>query len=203
MPNLHPILTPRTPFAGLSVKPTAGRGVIVCDRDGLGLATVLVRKAKNEALAQRLLEHLRIELPQGPQRTTAGDLALIGTGPGAWLATQERGGNAFAPSLREWIGDLASVSDQSDGYAVLRLSGPKVRDTLFKLIPIDVHPREFKIGDVASTVAAHIGVTLWRLEDDGNGSPVFEIAVFRSLAASFWHALGESAAEFGFVMGQS
>lgn len=198
--TIDSILTPRAPFAGLPLRATTDRGVIVCDRDGLGLATVLVRKAQHETLAQRVQEHFRLELPQGPHRAAAGDLALAGTGPGSWLATCEHGGNAFAIHLREKIGDLASVSDQSDGYAVLRVSGPRIRDTLSKMVPVDVHPRVFRIGNVAATVAAHIGATLWRLDDSKDGSPVFEIAVFRSLAASFWHALSESAAEFGMVM---
>jgi methylglutamate dehydrogenase subunit D len=72
-----------------------------------------------------------------------------------------------------------------------------VRDALAKIIPLDVHPAAFRPGDVASTVASHMGVTLWRLEDAAHGSPVFEFAVFRSLAGSFWHALSLSAAEFG------
>ena len=197
MPDPHSILVPRAPFAGLlPVAPNAGCGVIVSDRDGLGLATVLARKDADAALAQRVCEHFRVELPQGPYRATGGHFALAGTGPRAWLATFERGGNGFAVRLRERIGDLASVSDQSDGYALLRLAGPKVRDTLCKLVPLDVHPRAFKIGDVAVTVAAHIGATLWRLEDHADGSPVFEIAVFRGLATSLWQALRESAAEF-------
>jgi sarcosine oxidase subunit gamma len=189
MSDLEPNLIPRAPFAGLSARPSAGRGVIVSDRDGLGFATVLVRKGKSAALAQRLRERFSIELPQGPHRASTGDLALVGIGPEAWLATYEQAGNTFAVSLAEAVGDLASISDQSDGYALLRLSGPRIRDTLCKLVPVDVHPCAFKIGDVATTVAAHIGATLWRLEDGDDGSPVFEIAVFRSLAASFWHVL--------------
>jgi sarcosine oxidase gamma subunit len=51
---------------------------------------------------------------------------------------------------------------------------------------------------VASTLASHVGATLWRLEDIDD-LPVFEIAVFRSLAGSFWQTLTASAAEFGFV----
>jgi sarcosine oxidase subunit gamma len=70
---------------------------------------------------------------------------------------------------------------------------------LAKILPIDLHPRAFAPGDVASTTASHIGATLWRLEDSAEGLPVFEIAVFRSLAGSFWDTLTRSAAEFGFV----
>ena len=193
-------LTPVAPFEGLPVLSAAGRGVIATDRDGLGLATVLVRKGRADALSQRVRDLFGIQLAQGPRLIGAGDLAFAGTGPGAWLAIRESGGNAFASSLRDAIGDLASVSDQSDGYAVLRLSGPKLRETLAKIVPIDVHQRAFAPGDVASTVASHMGATLWRLQDAGDGSPVFELAVFRSLAVSFWHALSEAAAEFGLAV---
>lgn len=193
-------LIPRAPFTGLPFASAPGRGVIAIDRDGVGLASVLVRKGRIAALSQRACECFGIELPRGPHRAGADGVAFAGTGPEAWLVTSEQGGNAFAASLRETLGDLASVSDQSDGYAVLRLTGPKLRDTLAKIIPIDLHPRAFKPGDVASTLASHVGAMLWRLEDDAEGSPVFEVAVFRSFAGSFWHALSASAAEFGLAM---
>jgi sarcosine oxidase subunit gamma len=164
------------------------------------MASVLAKTGQTAALALRMREHFHIDLPQGPRRTRSGVLAIAGTGPGAWLATFEHGDDSFAAQLRDTVGDLASVSDQSDGYAVLRLSGFKVRETLGKLAMIDLHPRAFQIDDVAVTVAAHIGVTLWRSEDRADGAPVFEIAAFRSLAASLWHALSTSAAEFGYVV---
>mgnify|MGYP003576530867 CR=1 FL=1 len=198
--NFQRVLISRAVCADLPVASATGRGVVISDRDGLGLATVLARKGNRAALGQRVQERFGVELPQGPYRATAGDFALAGIGPDAWLATFERGGNEFAASLRQAIGGLASVSDQSDGYTVLRLAGPKVRDTLGKLVPIDVHPRVFEVGAVAVTVAAHVGATLWRLEDHTDGSPVFEIAVFRSMTASFWHALSESARSFGLAI---
>jgi methylglutamate dehydrogenase subunit D len=187
----------RAPFVDAHAVSGSGRGVIACDRDGLGLATVIVRHRQLEALAHRIRERYGIELPRGNVRKEARGVAFAGLGPETWLATSEKGGNEFSASLREEIGALASISDQSDGYAVLRLTGGKVRDTLAKLIPLDVHPRAFKPGDVASTVASHIGITLWRLDDAVDATPAFEIAVFRSLAGSFWHALAQSAAEFG------
>lgn len=190
-------LIPSAPFSGWAHSIGAGGGIIATDRDGLGLATVAVRKAQGPALTQHVKECFGLLLPVGPHRAAAAGVAFAGTGPGVWLATQEKGGNEFAAALEEKIGAVAAVTDQSDGYAVLRLAGPKVRDALAKIIPLDVHPAAFKSGDVASTVASHMGVTLWRLEDAADGSPVFEFAVFRSLAGSFWHALSLSAAEFG------
>jgi sarcosine oxidase subunit gamma len=173
--------------------------VVATERDGLGIATVLLRKGQAAALGQRIRERFGIELPREPRRTAAGDIAIAGIGREAWLATRENGGNAFAGSLKEALGGLASVTDQSDGYAVLRLTGPRLRDALAKMLPIDVHPRAFKIGDVAATVAFHVGATLWRLDDGADGAPIIEVAIFRSLAGTFWHALSDSAAEFGFM----
>lgn len=164
------------------------------------MATVLAKTGQGAPLALRMREHFHVDLPQGPRRSALSGLAIAGTGPGAWLATSENGGGSFAAQLRDKVGDLASVTDQSDGYAVLRLSGFKVRETLGKLIPIDLHPRAFQVGHVAVTIAAHIGVTLWRVDDRDDGAPVFEIAAFRSFASSLWHALSTSAAEFGYVV---
>lgn len=199
MPAPHSTLVPRAAFAHLPIVSGEGAGVVMSDRDGLGLATVLVRKGQHDALAQRIREKFALDLPRGPRRSANGDVAFIGTAPEAWFATNERVGNEFVKALAGATDGVASISDQCDGYAVLRLSGPHVRDALCKLVPIDLHPNAFAVGAVAATVAAHIGATIWRL-DDQSGSSVFEIAIYRSLAHSFGSALSASAAEFGFAV---
>jgi sarcosine oxidase subunit gamma len=168
-------------------------------RDGCGLATVLARRGASEALSRRVKERFDAELPAGPRRSEASAIAFAGTGPGAWLAMSDRGGGEWLARLERELEGVASVSDQSDGYLRVRLSGPRVREALGKLVPLDLHPRAFKADDVASTVASHIGVTLWRLEDERPSAAVFELVMFRSLARSFWHALAEVSAEFGFA----
>jgi sarcosine oxidase subunit gamma len=193
-------MTPRSPYSDLlaaTVEASPGSGLIASDRDGLGLAIVALRKGQRVALEHLVRERYGTELPRGNHRVEAHGISFAGIGPESWLTAREGGGNGWAKSCREQIGAVASITDQSDGYAVLRLTGSQVRNTLAKLIPIDVDVRAFKPGDVASTVTVHMGATLWRFNDAPDGAPVFEIAVFRSLAASFWHALSESAAQFG------
>jgi methylglutamate dehydrogenase subunit D len=165
--------------------------VVATERDAIGLATVIARKGHSIALREALRSH-GIELAEGLRRSAGGDLAFIGTGPGTWLATHELGGDALKAALAP-LAAMTAMADQSSAYVVLRVSGPEVREALAKLVPIDLHPRAFRVGDAASTVAAHIGVTVWRLEDDA-GSAVFEIALYRSFAASFRHALSASIA---------
>ena len=192
-------LVPHPPFASLSAIVT-GSGVTVSARDGLGIATVLVRKGQAAALAMRVKEGFGIDLPRVPRRAMSGKIAFAATGPEAWLAIAEDGGNGFAAFLRDAIGDYAAVVDQSDGYAVLRVSGQNARALLAKGVPLDLHARSFQVGDLAATVVSHIGTTIWRLADREDGAPVFELLVFRSLAESFWHWLNESAAEFGLTI---
>jgi heterotetrameric sarcosine oxidase gamma subunit len=178
------MMNPRSSFAGLPLPQSTG-GVTIRERDGLGIATILARKGQAGALAERLQDRLGITLPQGATHSTAPGLRIAGTGPGAWIATHESAGNSFAASLAEMIGDLASVSDQSDGYAVVELSGYRVGEVLCRLVPIDVHPRVFKVGDVATTLSGHINVILWRLEDGPDALPRYQMALYRSFAESF------------------
>jgi methylglutamate dehydrogenase subunit D len=191
-------LTAQSPFGGLGFSSAPHRGVRAAPRDELAISTVLVRRGCLAQLTQHIRERFGMELPQGHRRAAAGVVALAGIGPHAWLATSEEHGHGFAALLKEAVGDAASVADQSSGYAILRMSGPNLRETLAKILPLDLHPCSFAPGDVASTLASHVGATLWRLEDIDD-LPVFEIAVFRSLAGSFWQTLTASAAEFGFV----
>jgi heterotetrameric sarcosine oxidase gamma subunit len=219
-------LQSHSPFADLPLTSAPGRGVVATDRDGLAIARVAARKGRLEALTSRVRERFGVELPREPRRVEANGLAFVGVGVETWLA---EGGlastgtalatgaplaaatgtslvaaantdlNRFTASLRQVIDDLATVSDQIGSYAVLRLTGPRVRDALAKFVPLDLHTRVFDPGSAASTIASHVPVTLWRLADGSDGSPVFELAAPRSYAGSFWHVVMESSAEFGFV----
>jgi heterotetrameric sarcosine oxidase gamma subunit len=191
---LEPVtLTQRSAFAGLlqPVNASDTAGVLASERTDLQIATVVARQGR-EALAERVRSTYGIDLPVGPKRAATDRIAFIGTGPRTWLALRQDGGS-LVDDLQHALGDIAAVSDQSDGYAVLRLSGDKVRATFEKGLSVDLHPRAFRPGDAAVTTCSHLGVIIWQLDE----APSYEIALFRSLAAAFWHWLAESAAEFG------
>jgi methylglutamate dehydrogenase subunit D len=172
-------------------------GVIACERL-LQLATVMAYNGRQADVATAMQQHYALPLPDGPRRVTNGTSALIGLGQRSWLFQRETGA-PIERELSERLGDAAAVTDQSDGYVVLRLTGPRVRDLLSKGISIDFHDSIFVPGSAAVTSCAHMGVIIWRLDDAG-GSAVFEIAVFRSLARSLWHFIEESAEEFGLAI---
>lgn len=174
-----------------------GPGVVLSERADLALAAVMVRKGASEALARRVRAVFGLDLPTTPRRATRGSLAFVWAGPGCWLAvTEGRDGTSLEELLRHDLSNLASISDQSDGRAVVRIAGGRARDVLAKGVPVDLNPRVFTAGDAAVTTVGHIAVHLWQLDE----TPTYEFAVFRSYAAAFWRWLVDSAAEFGAVI---
>lgn len=193
-----PTVIEASAFTGLPTAVGSGGGVIATERDGLGIARIAARPGQAARLGQLFHGSFGVEPPNGSRRAGHGDVAIAGIGPQTWLATRDHAANSFAQSLRPLLGDCASVSDQSDAYVILRVTGPKVRNMLAKLIPIDIHTRSFQVGDVAQTICGYVNVSVWRLEDTRR-DPVFEIWGARSLAVSLHHAVCHAAAEFGFA----
>ena len=145
------------------------------------IVSVAALKGQDEALAQRL----GVALPRAPRRVEAGGMSYLWSGPGMWLAI-----GPAAPELAARTAGMAAVTEQSDGLSLFKVHGPCARAILAKLVPVDVHESAFAADAVALSIAAHIGIRLWR-EEDG-----FVLGCFRGFAGALHHALGEAAAEF-------
>lgn len=176
-------------------KRDGGAGVTISERIGLGLATVAARKGQARSLQDRVREAYGVDLPQTSRVVVGRDVSFVGYGPGQWLAVSETlASEAMARDLAERLKGLASISDQSSGRTVIRVSGTRARDVLAKGLPIDLDPRVFPLGSAATSTISLMGVQLWQADDTRS----YDIAVFRSLSESFWRWLAASAAEFGY-----
>jgi methylglutamate dehydrogenase subunit D len=193
-------LRPLSALVGIAVpgrfgKPGGEPGIVLSELTGLGLATVACRKGQAAALNAAVREAYGVDLPASSRVAQGSKLNFIGYGPGQWLAvSQSLANEALACDLSAKLQGLASISDQSGGRTVLRLSGSRARDVLAKGLPIDLDPRAFPLGSAATSAISHIGVQLWLLDDTRS----YDIVIFRSLTESFWRWLTASAAEFGY-----
>jgi len=189
-------LLPRPALAGL-IRPgrygTAGgkAGVRIGPRAGLALATLSARKGRTEALRAAARAAFGVELPERPRVAHGEGITFIWAGPESWLVLRQ--GGDLEPALHDALGACASVTDQSDGRTVLRVEGPCARDLLAKGLAIDLHPRAFAPGDVALSLAAHLGVHLWQLD----GTPSYELAVLSGYSRSLLAWMLEAGAEYG------
>lgn len=192
-------LHPASALAGLAVPGRYGKGgepgIVIAERSGLGLATVAARKGQAGALNDAVASAYGVALPDGSHVIHGREASFVGYGPGQWLAISESlAKEALARDLGQRLKGLASISDQSGGRTVLRLTGPRARGVLAKGLPIDLHPRAFGPGSAATSTISLMGVQLWQVDD----APSYDIALFRSLSASFWRWLTSSSAEFGY-----
>ena len=78
----------------------------------------------------------------------------------------------------------AAVTDQSDGWAVLALTGAGVSDVLARWVPMDLRLSAFPVGRSVRTQLNHMNVVILRA-----GDHAFEIMVFRSMARTAWHEI--------------
>jgi sarcosine oxidase subunit gamma len=168
-------------------------GVIARERTGLSLATLIARRGMAGVLRERMAARFAVDLIDGPRASSGEGLTCIGMGPAKWLVVLEPDSLVAVDDLADMMAGVAAVIDQTDGHGLLRLSGPRLRDTFAKLVPLDLDPAVFRPGHAATTLAHHIGVTLWQVD----GTPTFDVAVFRSMAEAFRHALEQSAAQYG------
>ena len=198
-------LQAKSALAGIAVPGRYGRkdgepGIVVSERIGLGLATVAARKGQAEALKAAVASAYGVQLPASSRVAEGRDaqgsaVSFIGYGPGQWLAVSESFANeALARDLQDRLQGLASISDQSGGRTVLRISGRRAREVLAKGLPIDLDPRAFPLGSAATSAISHMGVQIWQSDDTRS----YDIAIFRSLSESFWRWLTASAAEYGY-----
>jgi len=81
----------------------------------------------------------------------------------------------------------AALTDQSDGWASLRLDGAAAPGVLARLTPLDLRPAQFGPGQTARTLLGHMAVSL---TCRGVGS--YEIMLFRSMTATAVHDLSRA-----------
>lgn len=177
------IMLPRvSPLADVAVQGRFGAdrgspGVEFRVRHPMSIVTVIARMGKGKSVASALESF-------NPQWA----------GPDQYFVLAEsRGEGALYRELKSALGDIASVSDQSHGRVIIRISGRKARAVLAKGTPVDLYPDEFAVGKSALTQMAHVGVHLTRVGDDA-----YDLSVFRGFAESFWEWITEQAEEFGF-----
>ena len=166
--------------------------VTITEHPHLALASLIARRNCVSPLREAIRARWGADPPATPRIVEGSGVSLIWTGPARWLAASPNiSGEAFATSLREAAGHVASICDQSDSRLLLAVSGRNARHVLAKGIPIDLDPAKFGVGDTAITLAGQVGCQIWQADD----LPTYVLAVPRSYGGSLRAWLAEAAGE--------
>lgn len=155
--------------------PLSAGGATLTELAPAPVTSVAPFRDKERAVAAAL-KKLGLGWPEPGRSFRAGDAACLWTGMDqAFLVGADPGG----------LARIAALTDQSDGWARMRLEGPAAGAVLARLVPLDLRPAAFPEGAVARSGLNHMMMVLVR-----EGPDSFGIMVFRSMAGSAVHEIG-------------
>ena len=180
-------LTANTPLDGFSRDFV---GVSISEVNDRAIVSLAVPKDGEKELTKALASSYQIELPKtGMLSVSSRDNAvLFSMAQDQYFFIFDYEGNAAASTVRNDLGEAVYLTDQSDSYVMIRLSGINSRRLLARFCPLDIHPSVFPVGSVARTIMEHLGATIIHEGEDS-----FLLLSARSSAHSFLEAIKTSA----------
>lgn len=120
--------------------------------------------------------------------TKKGAARLLRLAPDQVFAVFTHAGADAEDVVTKAVKNALYITDQTDVWCGLEISGSQALDVLERICPIDLHPSSFDIGDCARTVMEHLGVLILR-----TGTDRYLLLSASSSAKSFQHMLVTSA----------
>lgn len=155
--------------------------------------------ASDPAFASAVQTATGLALPSAANTVSNGSVwQILWLGPNEWWITGPDGeAESLVEALRaNFAGQHATACDVSESRAIIALKGPKARDVLMRGVSIDLHPREFHVGQCAQTGLSRANVLLHLVDD----TPTFEIYVLKSFSDYLWRWLEIVARDFNLAI---
>ncbi|MCV2872311.1 sarcosine oxidase, gamma subunit [Defluviimonas sp. WL0050] len=177
-----------TPLGGANAREDRIGGITIAENPGRAMASLTTRLGRDADVAKAAKKLFGFALPEPGRMESKGDWAAFWTGPGQWMVTAPfEGHEDIAPIVKAGLGDAASITEQTDGWAQFDVGGSGVVDMLERLCPVP--SRRMKAGDATRTSIEHLGCfVLCRTTGEA-----FTVICPRSSAASMHHALSIAA----------
>lgn len=165
-------LIAQSPCEGLL--PVDAGGVTLAEAAPDFITSIMPHDGKRAALNTALKAAHGMALPADGRTSGRAALRAVWTGRGQYFLIGEAAADAS-------LAEMASLSDQSDGWALLTLEGDAAADVLARICPLDLRDGSFKRGDTARSEVAHMMAVVTR------SARGFEIMVMRSFARTAVH----------------
>ncbi len=154
-------------------------GLLAAEKD-LGVLTAIMPFIGQDKAASDMLKAVHgVTLPEAGRVIGDDDTRIIWFGRGQVLLA--------GPTPSTDLAQVAALSDQSDAWCCVELSGAGAVDVLARLVPIDLRASAFPKGHTARSMIGHMNGSVSCL-----GSDRFLMMVFRSMAGTLVHELAEA-----------
>lgn len=157
--------------------------VTIAENDGLALASVAARRGRDKD-CHAVLKKLLGAVP-GPGRAQLHDPeAGFWMGPDQWMIGAPRETHEMlADTLKNLLGDAASVTEQSGAWVTFDITGPAMPDLCERLCAVPI--RTMTAGDAQRTIIHQLGCFVLRRADDDH----IRVLGPRASAGTLHHAL--------------
>ncbi len=170
----------QSPLVQINLDEPRGGAPHIEEKPFLGFINLRGR-SNNTGFQAATLKVLGCEPPSAPNTVVdSGDYRIYWLGPDEWLIMTAVGQQEElkAKLHKALVGVFSSVVDNSSGLTTLHISGDNAAALLATDCPLDLHSREFKVGQCAQTRLAKAGMTLSPLASEAG----FEVIIRRSFA---------------------
>ena len=176
-------LTNTPPLAGFDKQNTT---VSLSEITDFALVSVAIPLGGGTVLQNEMAAKFGANFPECGKSTvsTDGSTRFLGMQKDQAFALFKFQGDNAVSEIAKALGEAAYYTDQSDSWAMLRISGPRVRSALERICPLDLHQNAFALGAVARTMMEHLAVIILRTDQES-----FLLMSPRSSARSFLHIL--------------
>lgn len=148
----------------------------VSEVESTSLTSLAPFKGQSIALGKALKAAHGVEAPAPGHTAHSGDTRVLWFGQDMLLL--------MGPDPDAKLAKHAALTDQSDAWAVVELSGDGASDVMARLTPLDLRARQFSTGQTARTEVQHMMASVTRM-----GPEAWMIMVFRGFAETLVHDL--------------
>ena len=197
MSKTPPSLTAQSPLGGYEMITDGTSLIEVTGLSMVSVAPLAGSQAAFQTAMAKLFKTGKTGSPK-PSATMALDRSgkphciLMPSAQNQWFFCFDDGTNpidAAKALLGTSLSKQLAMTDQSDSWVILALSGLHSRQTLARICPIDSSASAMPIGTTARTSMEHLGAIITRRPDEGDHQPCFWLLSARSSATSFLHAI--------------
>jgi sarcosine oxidase subunit gamma len=180
-------LLPESPLGGVEIELDGFNITEVTDKS---LVMVALPRDNFSDIESSIDKSCGLKLPEMEHSTESKDssITLWRLQKNQVLAYFTYEGHDAESRLSSQLNAPAYYTDQSDTWAMIRISGNRSRDVLERICPINLSPEVFSVGSVSRTIMEHIGTIIFRDGDDS-----YVLLTMRSFGRSMLHAIEVSA----------
>ncbi len=173
-------------FGGVNID---ADGASLTEVTGMAIMSVTIRTDGARGFKTAFKKMFGAVYPSARESLMAGKTMIVPSAIDQVFIIEKTDPKKLEEKLINGLGTHATITDQTDGWGILTLAGPKAITTMERVSQVDMDLSVFPVGAVARTVLEHVGAIVMREKATRGEDHRFMLLSQRSSAASFLHSI--------------